>query len=116
MSLCVAPAVSACIFEAWEISLEPDLQRGISPMVGPAASQPGGRGFDSRPAQVRLGGVWIFFRTFFGHVGDRLGSVLGCFGMVLGQFWEALFGHILVGKTSSQNRSGVIFPGVSSDN
>ena len=88
--------------------MEPDLQRGISPMVGPAASQPGGRGFDSRPAQVRLGGVWTLFRTFFGHffghflafsdifwtlfrtffghfrtffghVGDRLGSVLGCF-------------------------------------
>ena len=85
-------------------------------MVGPAASQPGGRGFDSRPAQVRFltffGVCWVFF----GHVGDRSGSVLGCFGMVFGQFWEALFGHILVGKKSSQNRSGVIFPGVSSAN
>ena len=91
----------------------PDLQRGISLVVGPAASQPGGRGFDSRPPQVRF---LTCFLVFFGRVGDRLGSVLGCFGMVFGQFWEALFGHILVGKTSSQNRSGVIFPGVSSDN
>ena len=94
----------------------PDLQRGISPMVGPAASQPGGRGFDSWSAQVRfLTFVWICC-VFFGHVGDRLGSVLGCFGMFFGQFWETLFGHILVGKKSSQNRWGVIFPGVSSDN
>ena len=73
----------------------PDLQRGISPMVGPAASQPGGRGFDSRSVQARFLTFFEFFFVFFGHVGDRLGSVLGCFGMVFGQFWEALFGHIL---------------------
>ena len=85
-------------------------------MVGPAASQPGGRGFDSWSAQVRFLTFFLIWGVFFGHVGDRLGSVLGCFGMVLGQFWEALFGHILVGKKSSQNRSGVIFPGVSTDN
>ena len=58
----------------------------------------------------------MFLEVFFGHVGDRLGSVLGCFGMVFGQFWEALFGHVLAKKNSSQNRSGVIFPGVSMAN
>ena len=47
------------------------------------------------------------------------GSLGECFGMLWVVFWtvlEALFGHILAGKKTSQNRSGVIFPGISSAN
>ena len=89
----------------------PDLQRGISPMVGPAASQPGGRGFDSRPAQVRFLTFFEMFWTFVGHVGDGLGSVLGWFGdgfgMVLGGTFRTHFGRT---KKFSES-AGSNFPG-----
>ena len=45
--------------------------------------------------------------------GIAWGVFWDAFGMVFGQFWEALFGHILAEKKGSRNRLGVIFPGVS---
>ena len=88
----------------------PDLQRGIGLMVGPAASQPGGRGFDSRSVQVRFLTFFYILYVFVGHVGDRLGSVLGCFGMVFGQFWEALSDTFWQKKKFSES-IGSNFPG-----
>ena len=91
--------------------MEPDLQRGISPMVGPAASQPGGRGFDSRPAQVRF----LIFVHIFWHLLDMSGIAWGvfwdAFGMVFGQFWGTLFGHISVEQKMFSESAGSNFPG-----
>ena len=73
----------------------------------------------SIPAPRRFDFLHVFF-IFVGHFLDMSGIAWGvfwdAFGMVFGQFWGTLFGHISVENKSSQNRPGVIFPGVSTEN
>ena len=69
----------------------PDLQRGISPMVGGAASQPGGRGFDSRSVQVRFD--FLHFLMFFKYFLDMSGIAWGVFWDALGCFLDSFGRH-----------------------